>query len=69
MTMRLVAIDHCRCRSLVGCQAHSIAMSERPVITTYNQCTASRCGYNVTPANNAAMTQKISFSGIILRRP
>jgi hypothetical protein len=49
--------------------AHSIAMSERPVITAQFIVAAAsrRCALTtVTAANNAAMTQKISLSGLTI---
>ena len=49
--------------------AHSIAMSERPVITAQLivAVASRRCALiTVTAANNAAVTQNISLSGIII---
>jgi hypothetical protein len=49
--------------------ADSIAMSERPVITAQLivAVASRRCALiTVTAANNAAMTQNISLSGIII---
>jgi hypothetical protein len=66
---RTSAQSHSRKTGCRGNHAHSIAMSERPVITAHLIVAAAsrRCALiTVTAANNAAVTQKISLSGIII---